>query len=512
MGLKAGIERLKRSMWLSVIVVLVSAAGGGAGARYSEYSGVKMPQYEGGDYDASRDAAALFIPESEDYNGHSPDAPAPFDYKYEEPKENSMKSSSKEEEIEDPWQKPIRKYKSRNNDYYETDKHSPEDIATRYKSSHRFEKHRPRHKSWISDRNVRLNNYNRDGNNEIRDTERDEIISDNVDYRKNKNKNLQDNYKYDLEITTNRIIRRKPRRLAGEQKPSRSVLDIHDNIEDILPDSRLREDEDADEESRSDIPLRQRKGDSPFRQSDDDDVIVKLHKKKTKPGAYPEYNDYYDMKRVHNIKNKLPTLLRRTKVRADTPTPTLLFEDFRRINEEDFIRTAVVTEESKTTYCTTESATTTTISITTTTAALSVSTNSSKELSLAEKSRLSILKKAQRKESFKSMTTTKPPVLLQVTKKLPTVVMVEPAGTDVPSLRAREVMNDSPEHLDKVKRLMRNKLIASAKNIQDLTDNWDDLVCDYIDTSLLENEASLLFTNLDVLVLIPLVGVIFWFV
>lgn len=114
-----------------------------------------------------------------------------------------------------------------------------------------------------------------------------------------------------------------------------------------------------------------------------------------------------------------------------------------------------------------------------------------KALSFAEKSRLSILKKAQRKESSRNETSTrKPPVLLQVTNKMQTVVMVEPPTAMEPWARAREVSGDTPERLDKVKRLMRHKLVANAKSIQDLTENWDDMICDYVDVSLLDSAAN----------------------
>lgn len=107
------------------------------------------------------------------------------------------------------------------------------------------------------------------------------------------------------------------------------------------------------------------------------------------------------------------------------------------------------------------------------------------EPSLAERSRLSILKKAQLKESLGKVTNKKPPVLLQVTSRMPTVVMVLTATGD-PWHRAREISGDSPETIEKVKRLMRQKLVASAKSIRDLTDNWDDTVCDYIDVGMLD--------------------------
>ncbi|XP_052752665.1 uncharacterized protein LOC113518666 [Galleria mellonella] len=497
-------------MWLNLIVVLAFVAASVAGDRYSDYSAAKMPQYEGGDYDAPRDSVASAVLESEDYQGHSPDASASPDYKYEgELKEKQIKSSLKEVESEDLWQRPVRQQRSRslidNDDYIEIDKLSPEDVIPKLKSRYRYAKHRPRHKSWKSDRDVRINNNNRDENEEVNDTESEEF-RDKVDFRRNKNKNLEDNVNYEHKVTTNKIIRRKPRRLTAGLRTSRPVHDIEEDIGDILPDRRLKEDEASDDDFSFDAPPRNRLGNNRYRPSDDEDIVVKLHKNKLKQGSYSEYNDYYDMKRVNNIKNKLPTLLQRTKARASAPRPTSLLEDLfpgRRANNGYITIPEVVTEVLKTTTSSTETSslqtsTTTIATITSSIMAMSnliSTTNTSKELSLAEKSKLSILKKAQRKESFKSLSTTKPPVLLQVTRKLPTVVMVEPPETNEPWLRAREVSDDAPEHLDKVKRLMRKKLIANAKNIQDLTDNWDDLVCDYIDTALLENGASFLYTN-----------------
>lgn len=111
--------------------------------------------------------------------------------------------------------------------------------------------------------------------------------------------------------------------------------------------------------------------------------------------------------------------------------------------------------------------------------------NAPSKLSLAQKSKLSILK-SLKKESGINHTSTKPPVLLQVTKKGHTVIMVEPPTSPNPLLLgARLVSNDSPGTQEKVKRLMRQKLLANSKSLRDLTDNWDSLICDYIDTSLL---------------------------
>lgn len=64
------------------LLLALTCAAAASAARYVDYSGVKMPAYGGGDYEAPRDAAVA--PPSDDYHGHSPDAPASLDYKYEE--------------------------------------------------------------------------------------------------------------------------------------------------------------------------------------------------------------------------------------------------------------------------------------------------------------------------------------------------------------------------------------------------------------------------------------------
>lgn len=110
------------------------------------------------------------------------------------------------------------------------------------------------------------------------------------------------------------------------------------------------------------------------------------------------------------------------------------------------------------------------------------------KLSFAQKSKLSILK-SLKKESGVNQTTTKPPILLHVTQKSHTIVMVEPPTAPNPMLRGiRLVSNDSPGMLAKVKRMMRLKLLSNSKSLRDLTEDWDSMVCDYIDTSLLTED------------------------
>lgn len=150
---------------------------------------------------------------------------------------------------------------------------------------------------------------------------------------------------------------------------------------------------------------------------------------------------------------------------------------------------------------TTNATQTTTASTTNTTTQASTTKNETADLSLAEKSRLSILKKAQRKEGMNFHATEKPPVLLQVTSYMPTVVMVEPPSSTVPWLRSKELEEDSPARIELVKRLMRHKLVAEAKSIHDLTDNWDEMICDYIDMSILDSAATILSPNMHLSVL-----------
>lgn len=114
--------------------------------------------------------------------------------------------------------------------------------------------------------------------------------------------------------------------------------------------------------------------------------------------------------------------------------------------------------------------------------------NSSSVMSLAEKSRLSILKKALLKESLMDKSTVKPPVLLQVSQQMNTMVMVEPSKPVNMQLVGNlgRSFTDSPERLARVKRLMRRKLVAGARSIQELTDKWDEMICDYVDVSQLD--------------------------
>lgn len=73
---------MRSGMTARALLLALTWAAAASAARYVDYSGVKMPAYGASDYDAPRDPAAA--PPSADYRGHSPDAPAAPDYKFEE--------------------------------------------------------------------------------------------------------------------------------------------------------------------------------------------------------------------------------------------------------------------------------------------------------------------------------------------------------------------------------------------------------------------------------------------
>lgn len=66
----------------ALLMTLVWATSASA-VRYSDYSGVKMPYYGSNDDERARDVGQLAVA-AEDYQGHSPDASASLDYKYDD--------------------------------------------------------------------------------------------------------------------------------------------------------------------------------------------------------------------------------------------------------------------------------------------------------------------------------------------------------------------------------------------------------------------------------------------
>ncbi|CAG9558041.1 unnamed protein product [Danaus chrysippus] len=453
-----------------VVVFLVHtlAVRGGVGDRYSDYSAAGLPNYNM-DY-GNRGAAHV-----DEYPDRSPDASVLLDYKYEEDSRDAVKTFPGKHADEDLWQKPKAKGRRSNkithNNEGEID--ASEDLVPKYKSNRRFIKHRTRIKDAEIEKPSRrlVHNPRRSENIDDLDDRDDFELS-----KRHPHEGNIDSDRFAIRHTTLRVPRRKPRDRTIKQAPDPSFE--ADSDEDIAKLKRVDD-------------------------SDNIDNIIKNHplkdlvKNKVNSKAYPDYEEYenMDLKRINKLKNRLPELFRRTKASEPEPASTRRLQEF-------YYRRAFPSEEAETSTVTWKPVTTTTEKPTSSEVQTTQTTNATEpapsvqttmkinsNLSLAEQSRLSILKKAQRKESSKNKTTTKPPVLLQVTNKLQTMVMVERIHQE-PVLRARQIFEDSPERIQKAKELMRRKLIAGARNIHELTDNWDELICDYIDLSLLDNKTN----------------------
>ncbi|KAG6461872.1 hypothetical protein O3G_MSEX012913 [Manduca sexta] len=478
-----------------------AAAAAASAARYVDYSGVKMPQYGPGDYDSPRDLPHLAAA-ADDYHGHSPDASASLDYKFEEDIHGKSERPPKESDDRKSWSKFARRHRElerlRDDENLETlDRYDPEpEEISKIKINHRLPVLRTRLRS----RKSRKEGSSRQRTVKHRLNRNDPTDSD-IEYIQGREATHEANGK-DIEVgvdgyrhtpVTERIIRRKPRdrHIRGR---------LGDDREDAFESSRRMT---ADRSTESEYLLhdedRERMNDREHYRPVLEDEDAALTGRRSK--AYDNYGDYYDMKRVHNIKKKLPTLLRRTSARVMPPTVTstnvldALWTHRRSVPAAPpalagAALSVVPLPPSSAAPVATASLWQPASTVSTsrgTVVTQAAQNNISAVISLAEKSRLSILKKAQRKESVHNdSSTAKPPVLLQVTDKRLTVVVVEPPSSEGPWMRAREVAADTPERVERAKRLMRRKLVARARNIQELTDNWDEMVCDYIDVSLLD--------------------------
>ncbi|KAJ0183595.1 hypothetical protein K1T71_000018 [Dendrolimus kikuchii] len=307
-------------------IVTVSAT------RYADYSNVKMPQYGGNEYDSSRDAVGRLA--ADDYHGRSVDAPASLDYKYEEEREDNVKS---EESVQLPeessmWQKLSRKHRSTRSPETNTleilDSYSLEiDNLPKIRSNHR-NKQRPRlkHRSYKRDKDVpkRLKTkYGHDQNDNDADVKEYFRVDKDVGVYKSKNID-DDEITYVRKHTTERIIRRKPR-----DRYVKSPSDADTELEELAANRRMKgagrdynyKLENDDTRDLSVIPTRSpQERYRPVIDEEEEHPPSASHRShsKDKGKTYDDYNDYYDMKRVNNIKNKLPALLRRTTVTTTT--------------------------------------------------------------------------------------------------------------------------------------------------------------------------------------------------
>lgn len=246
----------------------------------------------------------------------------------------------KDVEETDVWQKFVTtgKYRRQSSpiddgDIDTLDKYSPEEMVPKFKPNNRFVKHRSlKIRDFDRGDAPRKRPSNTQSRHRVEDLVRKEAFgelhSDN--FRESKHINLhEDSMQFTRRTTTARVIRRKPR-----DRFEKAPLDDDDPLadlglslgdSDIMKSSRLGD-------YRSDIEYR--RGGGPRRPEDapsfsDNDFHRSSgfqrrppHQGETfrgredsmeKPMASmkdnQEYNDYYDMKRVESIKNKLPGLL-----------------------------------------------------------------------------------------------------------------------------------------------------------------------------------------------------------
>ncbi|KAJ8737261.1 hypothetical protein PYW07_000532 [Mythimna separata] len=513
------------------LLLALACAACASAARYVDYGGVKMPAYGAGDYEAAREPGAA---PSYDYRGHSPDAPASPDYKYEESPRVKTEKPAKDSDEAEGWRKPGRKQRGLLRppiDKAEEARAHPrgdDDPLAPRAARDRHAKHRSRLKSDAADEPARRPaKYSRDRKDDISDIDnKDYFPVDKDDFSDDKSKEFEEDVKF-ANVATTRRARRKPRdRFMKRKSNDLDMMPAYD-VDDEL-DRRVKEGEEelrrrvkeGEEELRRTRPpvmegvpqaVRARPRERFLPPDDEEDVLQRAMPPGAgahKPKPYEDYDDYYDMKRVHSIKSKLPSLMRRTTESAGPPPPTryldMLWTHRRLLPNEDAApsstpstarvpspRPRTPTEASTAAARRTLASSTTTPTPTPTSTIPTTTTANATALSLAEKSRLSILKKDQRKKGqHMDAPTLKPPVLLQVTHVLPTVVMVEPPSSAHPWLRMRELSEDSPERIEKVKKMMRHKLVADAKSIHDLTNNWDEMVCDYVDVALLDAQGQ----------------------
>lgn len=186
------------------------------------------------------------------------------------------------------------------------------ETATKLKANRCFSKHRSRLKrrhfykdgevspQW-SVKNVHAKKY-KSGNMkddfnideyQARDVEQEDLDMDNESYRQRE--------------VTERVVRRRPRdKLFSRIRPN-----IETPNDDIGLDSKIKRERRVnlynlpDDENHD----RQRRPYRPIQEDEENQELGVSDKQPEK--AYEDYGDYYDMKRVHNIKSKLPKLLRR---------------------------------------------------------------------------------------------------------------------------------------------------------------------------------------------------------
>lgn len=192
-----------------------------------------------------------------------------------------------------------------------------EDDVPKFRSSHRFPKHRSRLKSDEIPREEespprRSVKYNRDRKDDVSDIDRKDYFHvDKDDFPDDKSKEFDEDVKFVNEATARRVMRRK----ARDRHIKRKSSDLESYDEDLEGDRRLKGESDKEAAPRRTRPSERAPMPRyrPLQLEDEDEDPTKVQPlNKQKQKTYEDYDDYYDMKRVYSIKSKLPSLLRRT--------------------------------------------------------------------------------------------------------------------------------------------------------------------------------------------------------
>lgn len=294
-----------------LLAALVGAAYVGIArcTQYNDYAAAKMPQYGSDEY---RESARDHAPIIDDYQDRSLEAPASPDYKYEE--DLNLKSSKVNNEEQrrittkrtPRYRRPETNLHLTGSNYHDVDK-------PKLKQTLR------RHAKWRNiDGSVKMNKIPLSGgrirSNDIIDREDDNVNEELHQSRYNEAKKYKS--------TAEKVIRRKPR----DRSISSTEADTEDLDDDDEDEGKNEGDDAKDGEyvAAEDSPVPKERFSESLERNDenaerppslrmDDDIIARLEAGKLEQKAEGEYQDYYDMKRVNNIKKKITVLYRRTK-------------------------------------------------------------------------------------------------------------------------------------------------------------------------------------------------------
>lgn len=159
-----------------------------------------------------------------------------------------------------------------------------DNLMPKFRSNRRFRKHRPKSKQRIASESKRFSNYERQYDD----------IDINNDFSKKQKDDIEVESDLDFKYTTQKIIRRKVRDRTLSQERIESI-ESDDDFERKIEEENI--------ERRANGPRSGSAGRirAPIPES-----------RKFNLKNYAQDDEYFDMKRVNNLKHKLPELLRRT--------------------------------------------------------------------------------------------------------------------------------------------------------------------------------------------------------